>query len=219
MEKASGDALEIEDFAHSYCVAGIDLSQTTDLTCACVVIEKAGELYVFAKFFLPAEKVDEASQRDGVPYNIYIQRGLLQASGDNFVDYNDVFNWLVELVEKYEILPLRVGYDRYSAQYLIQQLKQYGFVVDDVFQGENLYPVLLETEGLLADGKIHIGDNDLLKAHLLNSAIKMSNERGRGKLVKVSPSVHIDGTAALVDALTVRQKWYNEIGDQLRNEG
>ena len=200
-------------------MAGIDLSQTTDLTSACVVIEKAGELYVFAKFFLPAERIDEASQRDGVPYNIYIQRGLLQASGDNFVDYNDVFNWLVELVEKYEILPLRVGYDRYSAQYLIQQLKQYGFVVDDVFQGENLYPVLLETEGLLADGKIHIGDNDLLKAHLLNSAIKMSNERGRGKLVKVSPSVHIDGTAALVDALTVRQKWYNEIGDQLRNEG
>ena len=219
VERASGDALEISDFAHSYCVAGIDLSQTTDLTSACVVIEKAGELYVFAKFFLPAEKIDEASQRDGVPYNIYIQRGLLQASGDNFVDYNDVFNWMVELVEKYEILPLRVGYDRYSAQYLIQQLKQYGFVVDDVFQGENLYPVLLETEGLLADGKIHIGDNDLLKAHLLNSAIKMSNERGRGKLVKVSPSVHIDGTAALVDALTVRQKWYNEIGDQLRNEG
>lgn len=219
VEKASGDALEIEQFSHSYCVCGIDLSQTTDLTSACVVIEKAGELYVFAKFFLPAEKIDEASQRDGVPYNIYIQRGLLQASGDNFVDYNDVFNWLVELVEKYEILPLRVGYDRYSAQYLIQQLKQYGFVVDDVFQGENLYPVLLETEGLLADGKIHIGDNDLLKAHLLNSAIKMSNERGRGKLVKVSPSVHIDGTAALVDALTVRQKWYNEIGDQLRNEG
>ena len=219
VERASGDALEIEQFSHSYCVCGIDLSQTTDLTSACVVIEKAGELYVFAKFFLPAERIDEASQRDGVPYNIYIQRGLLQASGDNFVDYNDVFNWLVELVEKYEILPLRVGYDRYSAQYLIQQLKQYGFVVDDVFQGENLYPVLLETEGLLADGKIHIGENDLLKAHLLNSAIKMSNERGRGKLVKVSPSVHIDGTAALVDALTVRQKWYNEIGDQLRNEG
>ena len=98
-------------------------------------------------------------------------------------------------------------------------MSSYGFVVDDVYQGENLYGVLQETEGLLADGKIHIGDNDLLKMHLLNSAIKISTERGRGKLVKVSPSVHIDGTAALVDALTVRQKWYSEIGEQLRNEG
>lgn len=219
VEKASGGHLNIEDFAHSYCVAGIDLSQTTDLTAACVVIERAGELYVFSQFFLPAEKIEDAIARDGVPYNIYIQRGILTPSGDNFIDYHDVFNWFTDLVERLEILPLRVGYDRYSAQYLIQDMKQYGFVVDDVFQGENLYGVLQETEGLLADGKIHIGDNDLLKMHLLNSAIKMSTERGRGKLVKVSPSVHIDGTAALVDALTVRQKWYSEIGEQLRNEG
>ena len=75
----------------------------------------------------------------------------------------------------------------------------------------------MECQGLLEDGKIHIGDNDLLKMHLLNSAIKMSVERGRGKLVKVSPGVHIDGTAALIDALCVRQKWYSEIGEQLKN--
>ena len=219
VEKASGEELDIEDFKHSYCVGGIDLSQTTDLTSACVVIEKKGELYVFSRFFLPSEKIDEATARDGVPYNIYVQRGLLTPSGDNFIDYHDVYNWFVELVEKYEILPLQVGYDRYSAQYLVQDMRNYGFQMDDVYQGENLYPVLKETEGLLSDHKIHIGDNDLLKAHLLNSAIKMSNERGRGKLVKVSPSVHIDGTAALIDALCVRQKWYNEIGDRLRNEG
>ena len=95
----------------------------------------------------------------------------------------------------------------------------YGFQMDDVFQGENLWPVLQEMEGLIADGRICIGDNDLLKMHLLNSAIKMSTERGRGKLVKVSPQLHIDGAAALADAFTVRQKWYGEIGEQLKNEG
>ena len=89
--------------------------------------------------------------------------------------------------------------------------------MDDVWQGENLYPVIQETQGLLEDQKIHIGDNDLLKIHLLNSAIKMSVERGRGKLVKLSPSLHIDGCAALLDAMTVRQKWYSEIGEQLKN--
>ena len=215
---ASGDPLHIEDFAHSYCVAGIDLSQTRDLTAAVVVIEKGGELYIFAKFWLPAERIDEATQRDGIPYNAYIQRGLLEPSGDNFVDYHDCYNWLTELIEKYEILPLMVGYDRYSAQYLVQDLNQYGFRTDSVFQGENLYGVLMEMQGLMEDGKIHIGDNDLLKIHLLNSAIKMSTERGRGKLVKLSPNDHIDGTAALADAFCVRQKWYAEIGDQLRNE-
>ena len=218
VERASGEHLNIEDFADSYCVGGIDLSQTTDLTSACVVIEKGGELYVFSRFFLPAEKIEEAQARDGVPYDIYIARGLLTPSGDNFIDYHDVFDWFRHLVEDLRIYPLQVGYDRYSAQYLVQDMKAYGFHMDDVYQGENLYPVLKETEGLLADGVIHIGDNDLLKIHLLNSAIKMNTERGRGKLIKVAPSVHIDGTAALIDAMTVRQKWFAEIGEQLRNE-
>ena len=215
---AAGDPLCLDDFRSSYCVAGIDLSQTTDLTSACVVIEKNGELYVFSKFWLPSERIDEATARDGVPYNIYIQRGLLDVSGENYVDYHDCFNWFRMLVEEYEILPLMVGYDRYSAQYLVQDLQGYGFRTDDVYQGENLWGVLQEMEGLMKDRKVHIGDNDLLKIHLLNSAIKMSVERGRGKLIKLNPSAHIDGCAALADAFTVRQKWYDEIGDRLRNE-
>lgn len=217
VEAASGDALSLTDFRGCYCVGGLDLSQTRDLTAACVVIEQGGELYVLAHFWLPAEKIDEATQRDGVPYNIYIQRGMLSASGDNFIDYHDCYNWFRALVEEYQIYPLKVGYDRYSAQYLIQDMQSYGFHCDDVFQGENLYGVIQETQGLLEDKKIHIGNNDLLKAHLLNSAIKMSTERGRGKLVKLSPSLHIDGCAALLDAMTVRQKWYAEIGEQLKN--
>ena len=218
IEKACGEPLRLEDFRSSYAIAGIDLSQTTDLTAATVIIEKDGELYVFAKFWLPAEKIEEATARDGLPYEIYIQRGLLEASGDNFIDYHDCYRWLTSLIEDYEILPLKVGYDRYSAQYLIQDLNAYGFQTDDVFQGDNLWGTLQEMEGLLKDGKVHIGDNDLLKIHLLNSAIKMNTERGRGRLVKIHKDAHIDGTAALADAFCVRQKWYSEVGDRLKNE-
>ena len=90
--------------------------------------------------------------------------------------------------------------------------------MDDVYFGENLYGTIQEAQGILEDKHLHIGDNDLMKMHLLNSAIKMSTERGRGKIVKLSPSLHIDGVAALLCALCVRQKWYSEIGEQLRNE-
>ena len=217
IENTSGDALDPEDFRGCYCVAGFDLSRTTDLTAACVVIEKGGELYVLARFWLPSERIDEAIQVDGVPYNIYVQRGLLYPSGENIIDYNDVYNWYRELVETYEIYPLKVGYDRYSANYLVQQMNAYGFHMDDVFQGYNLHPVITEVEGLLKDGKIHIGDNDLLKIHMFNSAVKVSTEKGKSKLVKIKPIAHIDGMAALLDAMTVRQKWYGEIGEQLKN--
>ena len=70
ISKCMGKELELKDFAHNYCVGGIDLSQTTDLTSACVVIEKQGKLYVFSKFWLPSERIDEASERDGVPYRL-----------------------------------------------------------------------------------------------------------------------------------------------------
>ncbi len=219
VQKAVGDPLDLNDFRSRYCVAGIDLARTTDLTSCVVVIEKKGELYVFAHFWLPGEKIDEASARDGVPYRAYIQRGFLSPSGENFVDYHDCYNWLVNLVQNYEILPLQVGYDRYSAQYLIQDLKTYGFRCDDVYQGFNLSGVIDEFDGLLRDGKIHIGDNDLLKIHMLDSAIKQQAEDMRKKLVKISANVHIDGMAALLDAMTVRQKWYGEIGAQLANKG
>ena len=218
IEATTGEPLDPERFRGCYCVAGFDLSRTTDLTAACVVVEKNGELYVLSKFFLPEERIVDAIAADGVPYNIYIQRGLLQPSGSNIIDYHDVFNWYRDLVEQYELYPLKVGYDRYSAAYLVQEMEAYGFHMDDVFQGYNLHPVIQEVEGLLKDKKIHIGDNDLLKIHMFNSALKISTEKGKSKLIKLKPSAHIDGMAALLDAMTVRQKWYGEIGQQLKNE-
>ena len=217
VERASGESFTLEDFRDCYCVGGVDLSQTRDLTACCVVIEKDDKLYVFSQYFLPAERIDEATQRDGLPYQIYIQRGLLTPSGDNFIDYRDCMKWFTDLIDTYHIYPLKVGYDRYSATYFTQEMSAYGFHMDDVFQGENLYSVLMTTQGELEDGRMFIGDNDITKAHLLNSAIKMSTERGRGKLIKLSPGAHIDGTAALIDAMTVRSKYYAEIGEQLRN--
>lgn len=212
-----GEALTLEDFRSSYCVGGIDLSQTTDLTACCVVIERDGKLYVFSQFFMPSAKVDELQEREGVPYRLFIEQGFIQESGENYVDYNDCFNWFRMLVEEYEILPLQVGYDRYSAQYLVQQMSQYGFHMDDVYQGENLSPVIREADGLIRDGTLRLGQNNLLRSHFLNVALKQNMENRKVRPVKIDPRCHIDGCVAVIDALTVRQKWYEQIGAQLQN--
>lgn len=218
VDKCCGPELHLEDFKGCYCVGGIDLSQTTDLSSCCIVVQKNGELYVFSKFFLPAEKIQEATERDAIPYQAYIQRGILKPSGENFVDYDDCYQWYMDILTKYEMYPLEVGYDKWMAQNLVKQMQDQGYHMDDVYQGFNLTPVLREMEGLMKDGKIHIGNNDLLKIHLLNSALKMDQETNKVKLIKLNRNAHIDGMAALSDAFCVRQKWWNEIGDQLRNE-
>ena len=218
IENCVSKPINLEDFKNCYAVMGIDLSRTTDLTSCVLVVEKKGIINVVARFYLPTNKIDEAEQREGVPYNIYRQRGFLYPSGENFIDYKDCFNWARELIEKYKIYVLMVGYDRYSAQYLINDMKEYGFHVDDVYQGWNLSPVIEETEGLIKDGCINIGDNDLLKMHFYNSALKVNAENERKQLIKVESRSHIDGMAAFLDAMTVRQKYWGEIGHQLKNE-
>lgn len=219
VEKASGKPLHLEDFRNTYALAGLDLSMATDLTSACVLIQKDGEIYIFSKFWLPSSRIEEATQRDGLPYAAYIQRGLLEPSGDNYVDYDDCYKWFTDLIEEYQIYPLMIGYDKYSSQFLVKKLKDYGFQTDDVYQGFNLTPAINTFEGMLRDGMVHIGDNDLLKVHLLDSALKQDTGSGRSKLVKLRKDGHIDGTAAILDAMIVRDKWWAELGDRLINEG
>lgn len=215
--KCSGDENKLEDFRDSYCVGGIDLSQTTDLTSACVVIERNGKLNVISHFWLPEEKIEEATAADGLPYREFIQKGWLSVSGQNYIDYQDVFNWFRMLVEEYNILPLKVGYDRYSSQYLVKDMSAYGFHMDDVYQGFNLTGIIQGLEGTIRDGKLNIGNNDLLKIHLLDTALKMDAESRRLKIIKMNRKAHIDGVAALLDALCVREKYYDTVGEQLKN--
>lgn len=219
IEQMAGPELRLEDFRGCYCVGGIDLSKTLDLTSCCVVIEKGGELYVISMFYMPAQRQQTATEEDGVPYAIYEQQGLLKLSGESHIDYDDCYRWFRDLVEKYKIYPLKIGYDKYSSTYLVDKMKAYGFHMDDVNQGYNLTPVINETQGLIQDGKIHVGSNNLLKIHFYNTSLKMDTGRNKVMIVKSGSRTRIDGVAAFLDAMTVRQKWFSEIGQQLRNTG
>ena len=222
LRKMFGWNYTLEDFRNSYALGGIDLSQTTDLTACCVLIEREGVIWCFCQFFMPSEKVAEATARDGIPYGIYAQRGLLTLSGDNFVDYRDCYKWFTDLIEKYKILPLAVGYDRYSAQYLVQDMEAYGFHMDSVFQGFNLTGVEDNFEGLLKSGLFRCADdNDLLKLHMMDAAQMTetgTSAHARKKLVKMSKNAHVDGVAAILDAMCMRANKWTELGSQLRNE-
>jgi phage terminase large subunit-like protein len=214
------NSLTLEDFDGCYALAGIDLSQTTDLTACSLLIEKDGVLYYFVKFFLPREKIEEATARDGLPYRKYIERGFLIESGDNFVNFEDCYRWFTDLIEKYHIYVLQIGIDRYCAQYLQAQLEAYGFHCDTVFQGTNLTGVINTTEGMLKDGTLQCAeDNDLMKIHLLDAALKTEAETNRKKLIKISKRAHVDGVAALLDAMCMRANKWEELKEQLKNEG
>ena len=222
IRKAFGWNYTLADFRDSYALGGIDLSQTTDLTACCVLIQREGVIWVFCQFFMPAERVAEATARDGIPYGIYAQRGLLTLSGAQFVDYKDCYAWFRRLIEEYQIYPLHVGYDRYSAQYLVQEMEQYGFHMESVYQGFNLTGIADTFEGMLRAGQIRCADdNDLLKLHLMDAGQLLesgTSAHARKKLVKIQKNGHVDGVAAILDAMCMRANHWTECGAQLANE-
>ena len=126
VKKCFGNSLTLEDFRHSYALGGIDLSLAVDLTAAVIVIEKDGVSWFDTQFFMPANKVDEATQRDGLPYRIYAQRGLLTISGENTVDYRDVTAWfeMLGITDKLNAKMGRMSFGQQQRVALIRALCQ-----------------------------------------------------------------------------------------------
>lgn len=223
INKAFGWRIPMEELKGHYVVGGYDLSQVIDLTAAGFICEIDGILWVKAHFWLPRKRLEEATKRDGVPYETYIRKGFLSLSGDEFVDSNDVLTWFMDLVRKYKIYPLMVGYDRWSATELNLKMTEKHFKTDSVTQGFNLSNVADTFEGMLREGKIRdMDDNDLLKIHMADSAMKMENslERAhpRRMLVKLSSKAHVDGVAMLLDAMAMRVFNWDKLGSRLQNK-
>ena len=208
----------LEDMRHTYGLMGIDLSVTIDLTAVVLLVQKGDTVWFFTRFYMPKNRLEEATARDGIPYSKYVEQGYQILSGENVVDYHDVENFYTDLVRKYEILPQKNGYDRFSAAFLIQDLEGMGFHMESVSQGSNLTGVIIDVEGMIKDGTLKSAeDNNLMKIHMMDSALKY-DETNRRRLVKVSSTAHIDGMAALLDAMTMRRNYYTQMEQLLRNE-
>ena len=210
IEKAFGYRKGLEEIREHYCVAGLDLSQSVDLTSACIITEIDGVLWTHSHFWLPNKRLEEAARRDNIPYEIYIKKGFLSLSGEEFINNEDVLIWFMDLVKKWRIYPLMIGFDRWMSQELIQKLNQKSFHTDSVTQGFNLSSVADTFEGMLREGRIRdMDDNDLLKIHMADAAQQMESNteqaHPRKKLVKISKTAHVDGMAALLDAMAMRQ--------------
>lgn len=212
--------LTAEDFRHSYALGGIDLSLSTDLTASIALIEKDGITYFLPMFYMPRENIDKASERDELPYRKYIEQGFLMPSGDRQIRNGDCEDWFYTLEKEYEILFPKTGYDRYTAGYLVENMRENGFDMESVTQGPNLTGVIIDTEGMIREGKLQCANqNGLMKVHMADSAIKIDGLEKRRQLVKIQrgPHIHIDGMAALLCAMCMRRNYYQDLQTMLQN--
>jgi phage terminase large subunit-like protein len=204
---------EMEDLRGCYAVAGTDLSSTTDLTCATLVIQKpeSDMIYVLQKYFIPEELIEKKIQEDKIPYDKWIEKGFVEATEGHKVDYRRVTAWYVEMIEKYDIRPLWLGYDSWNSQYWTQEMKDYGFEMEEVRQGAKTMsqPMKLLMAALKAN-KVNYNNNPVLKWCLSNTSIKTDDNENIRPVKGLSDRRRIDGAVSLIIAYVILQNHYND---------
>lgn len=207
---------KIEEFKDCYCIGGCDLSSTTDLTCATLLGYKNGEILVKQMYWLPSKNLEFKINDDKIPYDKWLKAGWLRLSEDSKVDYKDVTLWFIEQVQDFDLRPLWVGYDSWSAKYWCDDMKEHGFDMVEVRQGaKTMSTPMKQMKADLIDKKINYDNNPILKWCLSNVSIKQ-DENENIRPVKEKSRQRIDGAVSLIDAYCVfiekQQEYLDYIG-------
>lgn len=206
------DGFNLESFRGCYGFLGVDLSRTTDLTSAALLMMDAqGNKYVESMSWLPADQFHERCKSEGVPYELWHEHGYLRLCPGNVIDYHAVVAWCLEMVQEHGITPLAVGYDAWSAVYFVEELSSYGFECVKVIQGARTLSLPLQQCGAdFQAGKINYNANPLFEWCCTNVGVQ-SDRNGNIVPVKASsPKRRIDSFMAFLDAYTVMCDHLNE---------
>ena len=198
---------DIEKVSHSYAIGGCDLSSVYDLTCATLVIRKPNDenIYVLQKYFIPQRKIDENLGTDTkqVPYKLWAEQGWLEINEGAQVDYSAVTRWFTEMVEKHDIRPLWICYDRALSGYWVPEMEEYGFEMEKTAQGPFTWSQPMKELGCaLSEHKVIYNNNPLLRWCLANTGVKALNKDGIETIqpVKLQQDRRIDGMVSLLNA-------------------
>ena len=188
----------------TYAIGGVDLSSTTDLTCATLLVEKGDNLFVIQHYFIPEYQVERKVIEDKVPYDIWIQRGLVTACPGSKVNYSDVTAWFVRMREEYSICPLWIGYDSWGSQYWTDEMKSNGFQMEVVRQGaQTMSQPMKELAAEFKGKRIIYNSNPILKWCLTNTQVKVDENDNMRPVKGKNSKMRIDGAVALIDAYVV----------------
>lgn len=207
------DTFSMDEFKGAYCIGGVDLSITTDLTCASLLFMKRGSdtKYIAQMYWLPADRLQERVKQDKIPYDKWFEQGRLRLCAGNTINYSDVTAWFMEMVQTYELTPAWVYYDSYSARYFVEEMSYQGFNMVRCIQGAKTLSLLMQMLGAdLQAHRVNYNNNPILRWCLTNTGVQTDRNGNIVPIKSQSPKQRIDGTAALLDCYVGLYEHYNE---------
>ena len=195
---------DIDYIYDTYAIGGVDLSSTTDLTCATLIVIKENKKYVLQQYFIPSKKLEFKIKDDKIPYDKWEKRGLVTVCDGAKVNYSDVTQWFLRMNEEYKISTLWVGHDPWNTQYWVEEMKEYGFEMIEVRQGaKTLSNPMKQLEADLIEKNVIYNNNPILKWCLCNTAVKRDENDNIRPVKGQKQRARIDGTVSLITAYCV----------------
>ena len=208
----------LEDFRGCVCLGAVDLSETTDLTCAKILLMRPEDKtkYVHTHYFIPESKLKDSDDKNaGAHYEEWAKDGYITITDGNDIDLSLVADWFYQLYTDYNIKLLRCGYDQRFAKDYITRMEDYGWTR----AGEELIMILQNAQTLSnairlceADFRskiINYNRNPVDKWCLKNASIKVDDKR-KCLIVKSEQSKRIDGAVALAILYEMFRRYRSE---------
>lgn len=205
--KVEPDTLDCEVFA------GLDLSETSDLTAFVKVYRIDKTWHVIPTFWLPKEGLFEKSRQDRTPYDVWAREGFLETTPGKSIQYEFV---AARLFDEHQHHPFRkISFDRWNWKHLKPWLQRAGFT-DEELEGDNaifeqfgqgfvsMSPALRTLEGLLLNSELRHGGHPVLTMCAANATVQ-TDPAGNRKLSKSKSHGRIDGMVALAMAVAVAE--------------
>lgn len=201
------DTYSIEAISDTYAVGGCDLSSTSDLTAATLMVRKDERLYVLQHFWIPEDVAARKEKEDKVPYSVWESQGYLSFSAGNRVDYRDITKWFTKMRDDFQVFPLAIGYDPWSSGYWINEMLENGFQLEPVIQGaKTMSGPMKSMKADLEDKIVNYNNNPVTKWCLSNTVIKVDDNENIRPVKGKNPKMRIDGAVSLIDAYVTLER-------------
>lgn len=184
---------------------GLDLSQTDDNTAVAMLTEADGVVHAKVWGFLPKDRLDWKSAKEGVDYRKLIAAGNCFACGEEVIDYGFVERFILSLAERYGVEIVQVGYDRYNAISTVQKLEEAGLECVEIKQHSSvLHPPTKLLKECVLKRTFRYDDNRLLEINFQNA--RCAEDTNLNKYVNKKRSAgKVDMVVAVINALYLLQ--------------
>ena len=210
---------DLEDFRGSLILGAVDLSATTDLSCAKILLMKPDDKtkYVHTHYWIPESKLEDSDDKEcGANYVEWAKKGLITIHEGNEIDISKIGDWYYNLYREYGLRPFKTGYDQRYAKTFIERMDDYGFETERLDQGRALSNAMKLVEADLKSRLINYRENEVDKWCLENCCCEVDNV---ANIQPVKPKgqkgKRIDGTVTLIMLYEMFRRYRTDFMEQL----